>query len=95
MGGDPLGQTFPGRNTESGWKYHRVRKLNTKLRIVGTVGLIIGQCLLLFSSREIGLVVLLASSSLSVPFYYREKMWDVLTLISFSSLVNLLGLIFR
>ena len=73
----------------------RVRSVNAKLRISGSVGLIIGQCLLLFVSREVGLVVLLASSALSVPFYTRERMWDVLTLISFSSLVNLLGLIFR
>ena len=73
----------------------RVRSVNAKLRILGSVGLIIGQCLLLFTSRELGLVILLTSSGLSVPFYYREKMWDVLTLISFSSLVNLLGLVFR
>lgn len=69
--------------------------MDAKLRIAGSVGLITGQCLLLFMSRDVGLVVLLVSSTLSVPFYYREKMWDVLTLISFSSLVNLLGLIFR
>jgi hypothetical protein len=95
MATNALGQTLPGRNTESGRKYHRVRRVNAKLRVAGSVGLIIGQCLLLFASREMGLVVLLASSSLSVPFYYREKMWDVLTLISFSSLVNLLGLLFK
>ena len=69
--------------------------MNAKLRIVSSAGLIIGQCLLLFVSREVGLVVLLASSALSVPFYTRERMWDVLTIISFSSLVNLFGLIFR
>lgn len=73
----------------------RARSVNAKLRILGSVGLIIGQCLLLFVSREVGLVVILASSALSVPFYIREKMWDVFTLISFSSLVNLLGLVFR
>lgn len=69
--------------------------MNAKLRIVGSGGLIIGQCLLLFVSREVGLVVLLASSALSVPFYIRERMWDVTILISFSTAVNLLGLIFR
>jgi hypothetical protein len=73
----------------------RVRSVKAKLRMLGSVGLIVGQCLLLFVSREVGLVVILASSTLSVPFYYREKMWDVLTLISFNSLVNLLGLVFR
>jgi hypothetical protein len=73
----------------------RVRGMSAKLRIAGSAGLIIGQCLLLFTSRELGLVVILTSSGLSVPFYYRKEMWDVLTLISFSSLINLLGLIFR
>jgi hypothetical protein len=73
----------------------RVQGMSAKLRIIGSAGLIIGQCLLLFTSRELGLVVLLTSSGLSVPFYYRKKMWDVLTLISFSSLINLLGLVFR
>jgi hypothetical protein len=73
----------------------RVRGMSAKLRIAGSAGLIIGQCLLLFTSRELGLVVILTSSGLSVPFYYHKKMWDVLTLISFSSLINLLGLVFR
>jgi len=73
----------------------RVQGMSAKLRIIGSAGLIIGQCLLLFTSRELGLVVLLTSSGLSVPFYYRKKMWGVLTLISFSSLINLLGLVFR
>ena len=73
----------------------RVQGMGANLRIAGSAGLIIGQCLLLFTSRELGLVVILTSSGLSVPFYYRKKMWDVLTLISFSSLINLLGLILR
>ena len=69
--------------------------MRTKLRIASNVGLIVGQILLLFVTREIGLVVIICSSLMSVPFFLKEKMWDVLVLITFMQLINLTGLFFR
>lgn len=66
--------------------------MRAKLRIVSNAGLIIGQCILLFASRDIGLIVLICSSLLSVPFFYNERMWDVLILMAFMFVVNLTGL---
>ncbi len=69
-----------------------LQRMRAKLRIVSNAGLIIGQCILLFASRDIGLIVLICSSLLSVPFFWKEKMWDVLVLMAFMFVVNLTGL---
>jgi hypothetical protein len=69
--------------------------VRTALRIASNIGLILGQCLLLFVSREVGLAVIICSSLLSVPFFLKEKMWDVLLLIGFMQLINFTGLFFQ
>lgn len=69
--------------------------MKTRLRIVSNIGLILGQCLLLFISRDIGLIVIICSSLLSVPFFSQSKMWDVLVLIAFMQVINLVGLFVR
>ena len=69
--------------------------MRTALRVVSNVGLIIGQCVLLFASRDIGLAIIICSSLLSVPFFLKEKMWDVLVLITFMQLINFTGLFFQ
>ena len=69
--------------------------MRTALRVVSNVGLIIGQCVLLFVSRDIGLAIIICSSLLSVPFFLKEKMWDVLVLITFMQLINFTGLFFQ
>ena len=69
--------------------------MRTTLRVVSNVGLIVGQCVLLFASRDIGLAVIICSSLLSVPFFLKEKMWDVLVLITFMQLINFTGLFFQ
>ena len=69
--------------------------MKATLRVVSNIGLIIGQCILLFASREIGLVVIISSSLFSLPFFLQEKMWDVLILMGFMFVVNTAGLIFK
>jgi hypothetical protein len=66
--------------------------MRTTLRVISNVGLIVGQCVLLFASRDIGLVGIICSSLFSVPFFLKEKMWDVLVLITFMQLINIVGL---
>ena len=62
------------------------------LRVISNVGLIVGQCLLLFVSRDVGLVVIIISSLLSFPFFLHTRMWDVLLLMTFMLIINLTGL---
>jgi hypothetical protein len=62
------------------------------LRIISNIGLIVGQIVLLFASREVGLGIIICSSLLSVPFFLKERMWDVLVLIAFMQVINLTGL---
>ena len=69
--------------------------MRSKLRITSNVGLIVGQCILLFISRDLGLVTIVCSSLLSVPFFLREKLWDVIILIAFMQIINIMGLVFR
>ena len=73
----------------------RVSRMRTKLRIVSNIGLIAGQCVLLFVSRDIGLGIIICSSLMSVPFFLKEKMWDVLILIGFMQIINFTGLFIR
>jgi hypothetical protein len=70
-------------------------RVRAKLRIASNVGLIIGQCILLFVSRDLGLIIIVCSSLLSVPFFLKEKMWDVIGLIAFMQVINLTGLVFK
>ena len=69
--------------------------MTARLRILGNLGLIVGQCILLFYSRDLGLSVLIFSSALSYPFFLKEKMWDVVFLMSFMMVINVIGLFFR
>jgi hypothetical protein len=69
--------------------------MRAKLRVASNVGLIVGQCVLLFAARDVGLAIIICSSLLSVPFFLKEKMWDVLVLITFMQLINFTGLFFK
>lgn len=66
--------------------------MRAKLRITSNIGLILGQIVLLFISREIGLAVIICSSLMSVPYFLKEKMWDVLLLIAFMQVINFVAL---
>ena len=67
-------------------------RARAQLRIASNIGLIIGQCILLFADREWGLRFIIASSVLSFPYFLHEKMWDVIALMVFLNGVNIVGL---
>jgi hypothetical protein len=69
--------------------------MKAQLRVLSNIGLIVGQCVLLFVARDVGLVIIICSSLLSVPFFLKERMWDVLLLIAFMQAINFTGLFFR
>jgi hypothetical protein len=69
--------------------------MRVALRIASNIGLILGQITLLFVSRDVGLAVIICSSLLSVPFFLKERMIDVIALIGFMQVINVIGLFFR
>ena len=72
-----------------------MRSLRAKLRVGSNVGLIVGQCILLFASRDVGLGIIIFSSLLSLPFFLKEKMIDVVGLILFMQIINIAGLVVK
>ena len=90
-----LGQTWSGSRKKTRGNRNWVFRMRTALRVISNVGLIVGQCVLLFAARDIGLAIIICSSLLSVPFFLKEKMWDVLVLITFMQLINFTGLFFQ
>jgi hypothetical protein len=90
-----MGQTRSRHHSQTRRNHHRLRRVRAKLRVLSNFGLIAGQCVLLFVARDIGLIIIICSSLLSIPFFLKEKMWDVLLLIIFMQIINLAGLVFR
>lgn len=91
MESNPLGQKAP-RCRPKRWRYHRIPRVREKMRIASNIGLIIGQCILLFADREWGLRFIIASSMLSFPYFFHHKYWDVVALMVFLNTVNIVGL---
>jgi hypothetical protein len=63
--------------------------------LLQNIGLMTGQCLLLFVSREVGLIVLTLSGLLGIPLNLRLKLWDSLFITAFFFVINLLGLFLK
>ena len=91
----PLGEKVPRRNTPKRRRNLGLSRVRVYLRIASNIGLILGQIILLFASREIGLGIIICSSFMSVPFFLKEKMWDVLLLVGFMQVINVVGLFVR
>lgn len=89
---DAMGEEIFRRNSSKRWCHYRLSRVRARLRIASNIGLIIGQCLLLFFNRDVGLAVIIASSLLSFPYFFHEKMWDVVALMVFLNVVNVVGL---
>jgi hypothetical protein len=90
-----MGKTRTRLHSQTRRNHYRLRRVKAKLRIISNIGLIVGQCVLLFVSRDIGLIITICSSLLSVPFFLKEKMWDVLLLIAVMQIINFAGLFFQ
>lgn len=86
-----VGQKTLGHRSKR-WSSHRLPRMRARLRIASNIGLIIGQCVLLFADREWGLRFIIASSLLSFPYFLHERMWDVVALMVFLNVVNVVGL---
>lgn len=68
------------------------RFTTSQFRVLGNFALIMGQFILLFKSRQIGLLTLLLGSSLSLPYFLKQKQWDVVAVIVMGIALDLSGL---
>ena len=89
---DAMGEEVSRRNSRPRRRHFRIPRVKEKLRIASNIGLILGQCILLFADREWGLRFIIASSLLSFPYFWHHKMWDVVALMVFLNAVNIVGL---
>jgi hypothetical protein len=94
MESNSLGQS-PSRRRPKRRGHYQLPGMREKLRITSNIGLIVGQCILLFVDRDWGLRFIICSSMLSFPYFWHHKMWDVVALMVFLNVVNVFGLFFK
>ena len=63
------------------------------LRIIGNSFFVVRYAVLLFNSVEMGICFRLFGNILSFPFFYKIKMWDMMSIRSFFAIVEISKLI--
>ena len=63
------------------------------LRIIGNAFFIFGYAVILFNSVQLGIYFRLFGNLLSFPYFYRVRMWDMMTVRSFFAVIELTKLI--
>lgn len=87
-----LGETHSRRTSETRVRSHRLPRVARICIIIQNVGLMLGQCVLLFVSRELGLVILTLSGLLGIPLSFHLRLWDSLFITAFFFVINMTGL---
>ena len=72
---------------------HKKYPILSYLRIVGNIFFIIGYAVILFNSIEIGIYSRLFGNIVSFPYFYKVKMWDMMTIRSFFAIIEITKLI--
>ena len=72
---------------------HKKYPILSYLRIVGNIFFIIGYAVILFNSIEIGIYCRLFGNVVSFPYFYKIKMWDMMTVRSFFAIIEITKLI--
>jgi hypothetical protein len=72
---------------------HQKYPILSYLRIVGNIFFIIGYAVILFNSIEIGIYCRLFGNVVSFPYFYKVKMWDMMTVRSFFAIIEITKLI--
>ena len=62
-------------------------------RIVGNLLFIAGYAVVLFDSVELGVIIRLIGNVMSWPYFFKIKMWDMVTVRSFFAFIELTKLI--
>lgn len=76
-------------------KHSRIHPRFTNLRILGNIALVIGQFVLLFLDRKVGLLTLIMGSTLSLPYFLKQRQWDVIAVIAVGITLDFFGLVYN
>jgi len=63
------------------------------LRIIGNTFFIFGYAVILFNSVQLGIYFRFFGNILSYPYFFKVKMWDMMTIRSFFAIIELVKLI--
>jgi hypothetical protein len=63
------------------------------LRIIGNAFFIIGYAAILFNSVQIGIYIRLFGNLLSFPYFYKVKMWDMMTIRALFAIIEIAKII--
>lgn len=63
------------------------------LRIIGNAFFIFGYAVILFNSVQLGIYFRLFGNLVSFPYFYKVKMWDMMTVRSFFAIIEAVKLI--
>ncbi len=72
---------------------HQKYPILSYLRIVGNIFFIIGYAVILFNNVQIGIYCRLFGNVVSFPYFYKVKMWDMMTVRSFFAIIEIAKLI--
>jgi len=72
---------------------HPKYKTLSWLRIIGNAFFIFGYAVILFNSVQFGIYFRLFGNLLSFPYFYKVKMWDMMTIRSFFAIIEATKLI--
>jgi len=79
--------------TNSDRLIHPKYPLLSWLRIIGNIFFIVGYAVILFNSIKIGIYFRLLGNIVSFPYFYKVKMWDMMTIRSFFAIIEMSKLI--
>jgi hypothetical protein len=79
--------------TNSDRLIHPKYPLLSWLRIIGNIFFIVGYAVILFNSVKIGIYFRLLGNLISFPYFYKVKMWDMMTIRSFFAIIEMSKLI--
>jgi len=72
---------------------HPKYPLLSGLRIIGNAFFIVGYAVILFNSVQVGIYCRLFGNVVSFPYFYKVKMWDMMTIRTFFAVIELTKLI--
>ena len=64
-------------------------KLDSKARVVGSVGVITAYFIVLHVSVTVGVLLHFVADLISVPYFVRTKSWDVVIMLSFLLMISM------
>ena len=64
-------------------------KVDEKMRVIGSIGVVLGYITLTHVDMYLGVMIHFMSDVISVPYFIRTKSWDVVIMIGFLTSASL------